>query len=175
MKKITTLLTAATIVLASSTGCTKTESSSDRYFRFKANGVQYDYKYECENSWTGTSTCSFGAFQSKTTAWGGTYQIYGASFKEKTAEGEVRFFLNKEDFNTKDTIILDGVRNIAKIYNLNYGSNNYIQNDTNTGRIIFLSKTNGILKAQFHFFANQQYDKSLISITEGAFQVGRLN
>lgn len=185
--QILSLFLLATIWL---TACDKKDPKPDTdpayYFRFKADGVAYDYKYECETTFSG-SACNMAGFQSTSTGWGGTYQIYGHSFDIPSARGEVRFYLNKEDFNNLDTIILDGSRSWVEVYKMPNGIYNagYVLDVPLMGKIIFTEKNTEYLKGIFEFetfkiVMNEETGvsertDSVVKFTEGEFFVGRTN
>ena len=179
--KTLTLCLLASIYLAA---CDKKEPDTPGYyFKFQADGVAYNYEYECETGFSG-SACNMAGFQSTSTAWGGSYQIYGHSFEVPSARGEVRFYLNKDDFNNLDTIILDGDRNKVGIIHLNLSDNNYTLDPPLLGKITITEKNAEYLKGTFYFNAYHiNYDGSggrtvtdtILDVTQGEFFVGRSN
>ena len=178
--KTLTLCLLASIYLAA---CDKKEPGPGYYFKFKADGVAYNYEYDRKVGFNGT-TSNMGAFQSTTTAWGGTYQIYGYTRETPTARGEVRFYLNKDDFNNLDTIILNrDNNNVVAITDFLRTSSNYEMYDPLNGYLIFTEKTDSYLKGIFVFElykldygedgGSKTITDTILKITNGEFFVGR--
>ena len=179
MKQLLSIITA--IVLLLSIGCKKKDDTPGYYFKFKADGVAYHYKYICDKG-IFAGGCNMGALQSTSSTFN-PMMIYGES--GEYPRGEVRFFLNKEDFDTKDTIHLDGERNsvdVTKMPNGEYTAG-YVMDMPLTGMLIVSKKTDEYIKGTFEFEAfkivmNEETGSSertdtIISFTEGEFFVGR--
>ena len=177
MKKILQNLSLCLLTSSLFAACGKKEPEPGPgyFFKFKADGVAYYYEYETKTGFSGTRS-NMGAFQSTSTAWGGTYQIYAYSRDNPTARGEVRFFLNKEDFDNLDTIVLDGVRNRVSVSNLNFDgeTKHYSLASPLDGEIVITDKDEAHINGYFNFRAGNA-DGTILNFSDGEFFVGRTN
>ena len=148
-------------------GCKKKEKDPVEFFSFTADGVDYFYPQIKGTSFVGDwSTLGAGV------AAGNLGYIIGAHSEVKpSARGRFLFYLNENLMLTEDTIILYGNNGWVEIRDFLFKGNSYSSNDTYNGRIIFHQKNKEFLKGEFEFKAQQQYNGSIIHITNGKFSI----
>ena len=151
------------------------------YFRFEADGEAFDYKYECTDGLFGGG-CTFGA-SATGSATHYYFNIYGGSWANMGAQGEVLFYLDKEDVMNMDTIILDGGRNrvyIADLKTIKYGTSRYGMYPPLEGKLIISERTDHSLKGTFEFecykyFINTggtgELSDTIMQVRNGSFNV----
>lgn len=176
------ILTLAILLLLTACG-TKTPAPEESryYFRFEADGEAFDYNYECETGLFGGG-CTMGA-SATGSATHYYFNIYGSSWENKAATGEVLFYLNKDDVMEKDTIVLDGVVNSVGIIRMKmqkYSTSNFEQFSPLTGMLVISERTANSLKGTFEFdtykyFINDggtgEISDTIMQVRKGAFLV----
>lgn len=152
MKKLKIITLGLLTLLAACGTNTPTPESPPYYFRFEADGEPFDYKYECTDGLFGGG-CTFGA-SATGSATHYYFNIYGGSWANMGAQGEVLFYLDKEDVMNMDTIILDGGRNsvgISQLKMIKYGTSKYELFSPLIGKLIISERTANSLKGTFEF------------------------
>ena len=144
----------------------KTEPEPEEYFSFYADGEYFYYPQE--------KGLGFGGTGQTLKAWGaGTagYIIRGYSRKDPVAGGAISLYIQGGQIPDQDTIILNNINGYASFTDFKHTSNDYYTNNIEIGRLIFTKKTANKLEGIFEFTAKQQYNGSLIHITEGKFAI----
>ena len=152
MNKLKIISLALLTLLAACGTKTPEPEEPSYYFRFEADGEAFDYKYECTDGLFGGG-CTFGASASGSAT---TYHfnISGRSWVNMGAQGEVVFYLDKDDVMNMDTIILDGGRNsvgISQLKMIKYGTSKYELFSPLIGKLIISERTGNSLKGTFEF------------------------
>jgi len=150
------------------------EPESPYYFRFRINGVQYDYKYECEKGLFGGS-CSMGAMIANKNSVISNFQMYGYNPNESVKYGRVQFDIHKDDFWDKDTIYIDGSRNIITVRKIFTQLDFYNPISPTYSRVIFTKREENMLTGTFEFDAVLRDGEDTIHVTDGEFCVGFAN
>lgn len=166
MKKFK-ILTAGFLALNLLLGCEKKENNPKEYFSFTANGVDYHYPQVKGTSFVGKwQTLGAGKVSGNL-----GYMIRGYSVKDETAPGRIEFLLFEDGLPNQDTVILDGNMADAKLMDFLTQGNRYFTNSLYNGHIIFHERSDNLLKGEFEFKAQQQYDSTIIHITNGKFSI----
>ncbi len=150
-------------------GCKKKEKEPLEYFSFTANGVDYYYPQgETPGGFAGSSN----ALGAGSAGYGLGFQIYAFSLENPAIPGEFRFtFFPGDQIPQQDTIILDGVNNMTVVeWFLNQDAF-YKLLPPQKGKIIFTERTEEKLSGTFEFEAQQQYNDSILHITNGKFSI----
>lgn len=148
-------------------GCKKKEKEPVEFFSFTANGVDYFYPQIKGTAFVGDwKTLGAGVASGNL-----GYIIRVRSEEEPSAPGQFIFFLNENLMLTEDTIVLYGNNGWVEIKHLFEMDNNFSTNATYNGRIIFHQKDKTFLKGKFEFKAQNQYNDSIIHITNGQFSI----
>ena len=152
MNKLKIISLALLTLLAACGTKTPEPEEPSYYFRFEADGEAFDYKYECTEGLFGGG-CTFGASASGSAT---TYHfnIYGESWVNKGAQGEVVFYLDYDDVINMDTIILQEGGNSVGINSLKlskYDASNYGLRNPLGGKLIITERTDNSIKGTFEF------------------------
>jgi len=149
-------------------GCKKKEKEPLEYFSFTANGVDYYYPQEKRSGFLGESQALWAGASSGDLG----YFISARSFEDPTARGTFRFtFFPGDQIPQQDTIILDNSNAWAEIENFINMGNNFNTNGSYSGKIIFTVRSEDMLSGTFEFEAQQQYNDSILHITNGKFSI----
>ena len=99
------------------------------------------------------------------------YIITGYSRDNPIARGYVTIYIFGGQIPNQDTVFLNDIEGYASLKDYKHSGNNYFTNIIENGRIIFTKRTNQKLEGIFEFTARQQYDSTLIHITNGKFAI----
>src|SRR5690625_435672 len=147
--------------------CKKKEKEPLEYFSFTANGVDYYYPQDVLKGF-GTSRRAIFAVSSHNTG----FFIEASSFENRAAQGTFRFtFFPGDQIPQEDTIILDNSNAWAEIEDFIDMGNSFNTKGVNSGKIIFKIRSEEMLSGTFEFEANQQYNDSILHITNGKFSI----
>jgi len=151
-------------------GCKKKEKEPLEYFSFTANGVDYYYPQdETPGGLFGGPSNTLGAGSA---GYGLGFQIYAFSLEDPASPGEFRFtFFPGDQIPQQDTIILDNSNAWAEIEDFIDMGNSFNTKGVNSGKIIFKIRSEEMLSGTFEFEANQQYNDSILHITNGKFSI----
>src|SRR5690554_3217012 len=149
-------------------GCKKKEKEPLEYFSFTANGVDYYYPQIKGTAFVGNwKTLGAGSMSGNM-----GFLIRARSEENPAIPGEFRFtFFPGDQIPQQDTIILDNSNAWAEIENFINMGNNFNTNGSYSGKLIFTVRSEDMLSGTFEFEAQQQYNDSILHITNGKFSI----
>src|SRR5690625_1352014 len=149
-------------------GCKKKEKEPLEYFSFTANGVDYYYPQIKGTAFVGNwKTLGAGPMSGNM-----GFLIRARSVEDPAIPGEFRFtFFPGDQIPQEDTIILDNSNAWAEIEDFIDMGNSFNTKGVNSGKIIFKIRSEEMLSGTFEFEANQQYNDSILHITNGKFSI----
>ena len=148
-------------------GCKKKEKEPVEFFSFTANGVDYFYPQIKGTAFVG----DWKTLAARLLPGDMGYMITGRSKEEPSAPGQIVFLFPGDGMPIEDTIILNGLNGLVKIEDFLFMGNSFSTNTDYNGRIIFHQKDKSFLKGEFEFKAQNQYNNSIIHITNGQFSI----
>src|SRR5690554_129695 len=149
-------------------GCKKKEKEPLEYFSFTANGVDYYYPQIKGTAFVGNwKTLGAGPMSGNM-----GFLIRARSVEDPAIPGEFRFtFFPGDQIPQEDTIILDNSNAWAEIEDFIDMGNSFNTKGVNSGKIIFKIRSEEMLSGTFEFEANQQYNDSILHVTNGKFSI----